>query len=206
MKIKTPDVASDVLFRTLLATPRPKQALQFRLSGLPNVDLFVQAVGSHEIAYSGSNLIAYVLSKCLVLRNGRPAFSSPGKINELLSISEFRRLSQEALDVLAQISPMFSFVDYKEWNAKLDEGARHSSNFLLTHSLGMCFTLAVLPDKIVTQDHPELYFAIPRNQLLDCHWMAYWAARKVYKELVLGAGSDKDTIEDLKKITKGEKL
>lgn len=207
MFIKTPDMPSEVLFRQLLATPRPKQALRFHLSAAPEVELIVQAVSSHELADGPSkNILAHMLSKCVVLKSGRPAFSSADRLVNLLSMSEFKQLSQEAFEVLSRISPMVSYVDCKEWSAKLEEGARHSTNFMLTHSLGMCFDLIVMPDRVITQDYPERFFAVPRNQLLDCHWLAYWAARKVYKETALDHDSEKRFVAEAKKITTGDIL
>lgn len=206
MRLQPPDIKSDRLFRLLLETPRPKQALEFKITGVSNT-LYVQALSSHEVAdLSNDNLSAQILTKCLVLKSGKPAFSSAEKLGSVLSMAEFKELNREVSQVMSTISPMLGYCDQAAWNQKLEEGAKHPSNFSLVYSLGMCFDFIVLPDKIISKDHPETFFGIPRKELLDCHWMAYWSARKIYKEMVLGEGNEQQTVEDLKKITKGEKL
>lgn len=187
----------------LLETPRPKRLLKFRLAGAPSFKLYVRALSSHQLADAPGDFIPYLLQQAVVLQNGSLAFSSPEKLSEILSVVEFKNFSTEVLNALSEISPMFNYCEAKEWNEKLEEGARHGSNFALTNSLGMCFNLMVLPDRIITQDHPEWFFNIPRNDLLDCHWMAYWSARKVYRESVLD-GSEKDKIDSLKREQEGK--
>lgn len=115
----------------------------------------------------------------------RKLFLLEKKVINSLSLGEFNRLRYEANKVLEEISPFLYRGDYKSWMEKLSIGASHPSNFLVAKSLGSSFTFTVLPTLLITHDHPELYFDIPRKELLDCHWMVYYAASKIYKENLL---------------------
>lgn len=180
MKIKPPtDIPADVLFRNMVATPRPKEILNFRIANAPNVAFYVQAIGSQEIA-EVSGLDAGLISKCIVTKGDKPAFSSVESIKKILSVAEYELLVREMHKVLARISPAFNYCDSDEWMARLVEGAKHSSNYLLTKSLGDCYELIIAPNGVwLAQDRPERYFGVPRCKLLDCHWMAYLAAKEI---------------------------
>lgn len=190
MKTQPPDTSDDKLFRSLLATPRPKRLLNFKLE---NIRLYVQGLAFSEIAdidSSGNEYIADIASACLVLENGKRAFSSGNSMATILSWSEFRKLTDETYRTLIEISPMLHSCDYAAWKAKLESGAAHPSNFIITNALGNCLSFTVLPTKVITHDHPEHYFNIPKKELLDCHWMAYWAARSIFKNNVFNENNE----------------
>lgn len=204
MQIKPPDnVAAHLLFRSLLELPRPRRLLKFRLSNAPKTKLYVRALAAHELPIEeAGNFETKLVISCLTLENGKPAFSSADALSDCLSARELKALSRDCLTALLDIGPIFIYCDYAAWMQKLEEGASHPSNYVVTHALGSSFDMVVLPDKTVIIDHPDQYFGVPKNQLLDCHWFAYWAARKVYKSSIF---KEQSAEEILGAVNKGHK-
>lgn len=180
MKIKPPsNISSDALFRKLATTPRPKEQLKFKITSYPDVILFVQAISSQEIAEVSGSDIGLVI-KSVIAKSGKQAFSSVESMRKLLTVAEYDSLVTEMHEILARISPAYNYCDHDEWMAKLIEGANSSTNYLLTKSLGDCYELIIAPNGVwLAQDRPERYFGVPRCKLLDCHWMAYLAAKEI---------------------------
>lgn len=180
MLTQPPNIPDDKLFRMMLVTPRPKKLLKCNIMNIP---LYAQAISSNEIVDINSKNIEFTadyISSSLRLQDGSKAFSNGSSIINLLTVSEFNSLSAEVYDVLAEISPLFHLCDYDAWRKKLSAGANHNSNYMIRLSLGSCVSFTLASDRTINHDHPERYFNIPRNELLDCHWMAYFAARDIY--------------------------
>lgn len=189
-------LAEHTIFRSLLQTPRPIKPLSTQLMGF---SLQVQAISFADIADAfGTDQIDYHAIQQSVLIKGKPAFSTVEAVKRL-SPTEFRKLRAEVLSTLEQISPMIHVSDPAKWNKILEAGARHSSNFIITQSLGSCFDVIALPTRIITKDRPEDYFGIPRKDLLDCHWMAYWCAKRVYQEQLFQDKTEEQVINEAKK-------
>lgn len=180
MLTQPPNIPDDKLFRMMLVTPRPKKLLKFSIMDIP---LYVQAITSSEVFDINSKDLEFTadyINQALRLKDGSRVFSSGSKIINTLTSSEFQSLSSEVYEVLSEISPLFHLCDYEAWRKKLTSGANHNSNYMIRLSLGSCVSFTLTSDRIINHDHPERYFNIPRNELLDCHWMAYFAARDIY--------------------------
>jgi hypothetical protein len=206
MKIQPPAIPDDKLFRLLLTTPRPKQPLKFRIG---ESRLYLQAISSAEIADIESKNTEYeadIISKCLLLSSGKKAFSSGLSIMNLLRASEFKQLNDEVFEILGRINPMIITCDYKAWMAKLESGAKHPSNYITCRALGGSVSFTLAPNKTIIHDHPEQYFNIPKKELLDGHWMAYLAARRIYLDDVFKESSDEESFINANKDTAAEAL
>ena len=185
MKTKAPtNIPPELLFRELLETPRPIRKLNFQLMDL---DLYVQSLSSSELhdchLLSNENTNSAIISKCLVLKNRKKAFSSYQSVKKI-SKTEYDKLKEEVFNHLLEISPIYNFIDLADWYNKLKEGAKHTSNYTIVQGLGSACDLISLPDRVIFKDKPEEWFDIPRKELIDCHWIAYQAARKVYKDTI----------------------
>lgn len=188
-RLRPPKISDDALLRKLIQLPRPTKTIAFRLQQAKEIPLKVKAISSLELMElqnkakeTKSSLDTQLLISTLTLLNGKPAFSSMEKIKSIITMTEYETLLRQVSEALDEISPTFITADYDEWIAKLKRGADHPSNWMLTHSLGGCFVPHVLGDKVLTLDHPEHFFGVPKNQLLDGHWMAYIAARFIYQQ------------------------
>ncbi len=187
--IKPPKIAPEILFRTLLELPRPIKKISFRLNQAKEVPLLVKAFSSEELANTITlcerekiNLDSQILVSNLILINNKPAFSSVDKLKNIITMTEYDTLLRQVSQVLDEISPTFSTSDQDAWMSLLKKGANHPSNSLLVHSLGSCYTPHVIGEKLLILDKPQEYFGVPKNQLLDGHWMAYIAARFIYQK------------------------
>lgn len=179
MKIKPPsNIEPDVLFRKLLQTPRPMEKIDFTFSHAKDLSLYVKALTSNDFFECKRN--EQIIQKCLYLSNNKPAFIDTNNL-EFLTYREYQLLFNQIIEKLFSISPFFVIIDYDAWMDILIKGANHNLNYFTVHSLGQCFQYTNLATTLIIQDFPERYFSIPRNELLDGHWMAYLAAKKVYK-------------------------
>ena len=196
MKIPPPEkTPAHVLFRNLLELPRPKKLLKFRLQESPKTKLYVKALAAHEMPIDDpTEFDAQVIVKCLVLENNKPAFSSAEGLLSCLDRREVKIISKECLEALLDIGPIFIYCDFEAWMTKLEEGAKHPINYTAMNALGGCYDLVTLPDKAIFIEHPEQYFGVPKNQLLDCHWFAYWAARKVQTANIFKRPDEKEVL------------
>lgn len=181
MKHKTPNIPPEELFRILIQTPRPIRKMKFELL---NYQLYVQAISSVEISDNKSDFENNIILKSVVFKDYSPVFSSINSIKNLME-PEYNKLKDETFFILSEISPILHLIDAKDWYPKLEAGARHPSNYLIMRMLGNSYQTIQMADKIVTKDTPEEYFNIPKKELIDCHLMAYWAAKKVYQEPIL---------------------
>lgn len=179
MRIRPPkNLLPEELFQLLLETPRPKKDITFRLAAAPQLQLSVQALSSLELQTCKHN--DQLILKTLMLEN-QVAFSSIKNL-EFLTYREYQLLYREIIATLEIISPTFLNCEVSSWIDILTQGAQSYLNFLPMHSLGQCFQYSAIGSVLLCQDFPERYFNLPRNQLLDGHWLAYLAAKKVYKQ------------------------
>lgn len=178
------DIAPEVLFRQLLVIPRPIKEINFRFNQLPGKKIFVEALSSAELdslIKTSTNFQLELMVKCLKLSNGNSVFSCADNIEKILLLQEFNKLQREINQALLEISPTFLNSDYSAWTEKLMIGAQHPSNFFDSHSLGSAISYSNLGNNILQQDHPEIYFGVARNKLIDAHWFVFNAAKKIYK-------------------------
>jgi hypothetical protein len=148
--------------------PRPQVAI---VSPWPEVDLFVRALGSAEI--EADDLTAHAV----VDRRGKKLFSK--ELLDRLNPRELKLIRSGVERVLFTEFPCLGLTDLRPWRRVLSEGARHVENQVVTYALGNSvdhgFGGAV-------SERPDRYFGVPLIQLIDCHWMAFWEARKAIVE------------------------
>jgi hypothetical protein len=163
-------VTPSKLFRLLLQVPRPTALLRVRLDVDMSRELYARALHPLEWAEvfdakGGAERRQMLIAQALCDRNGRRMFQ-PGDVEHLTS-AEFVRLYAETNRVLGVIGPNDRLSDRGAWVATLKAGAR--DNLSVSRSLGNCFESY----KLAPHFCPERYFGIPRNELLDGHWMAF---------------------------------
>lgn len=168
------------LWRMLIPLPRPTLPIAYRIRGAERVPLTVRALRSSEYAEAiegdASTVPARLIAAAL-LTDGRPAFGSP---DEVLYLDE-RELVDLAVHVRAAlriIGPTLITSDTASWARALEEGCAAGSNMYDALALGGCMNVSWGMGRKavhVTQD-PERWFGVPQRELLDCHWMAYFAA------------------------------
>ena len=182
----------DSLFRTLAQAPRPRALLEFDLKPILGISLsvYVQALGSWQILPGIAKSAIMALS--LVNQDFEPIFSSVAQLEDSLIESEYRMLFYEVNKALEQISPMIGYCNQAEIMKRLIQGAQHPTNYIITRSLGNCTSYEVVGDRVITREHPETFFGVPRWSLVDGQWMAYWAAHKVYSENLFGDAKEKE--------------
>lgn len=184
----------ETLFRTLAQSPRPRAKLEFNLNevlGIPSsVRLYVQALGSWQVLPGIPK--SDVMALALVHEDYKSVFATVAQLEDNLIESEYRLLFYEVNKTLESISPMIGYCNQAEIMKQLIEGARHPTNYMVTRSLGNCTSYEVVGDKVITREHPETFFGVPRWQLVDGQWMVYWAAHKVYSENLFGDVKEKE--------------
>jgi hypothetical protein len=157
--------------------------------------LFVRAVGSREwIALhraigekSGrdrTDAEFALLASVVVDGNSCPAFA-PSSVLRSLYEHEVDGLAEAVSDALAIISPTYAVCDVEKWISYLKEGAKRPENWCDMLSLSGCCSISFGFGKgmVHARHDPETFFGVPRRDLLDCHWIAYHAARAAYADL-----------------------
>jgi hypothetical protein len=94
----------------------------------------------------------------------------------------FDALQSEVRQAMATISPTSSRCDRNAWHSRLCLGAKDHSNLMDTVALGSSFDVVPFGKYNRTLDRPERYFGIPVRELLDCHMLAYRAAKAICDE------------------------
>jgi hypothetical protein len=135
------------------------------------------AMGAPE-EVRGSRIAGEVIARAL-LADGRTAFSSAEEVG-LLDQAEFDALWSETLTALVAISPSYARSDVAAWRATLEEGAKHRSNLHDALVLGASADFGWG----TTVYRPDRYWGLATCDLLDGHWMAFAAARKVSEEIM----------------------
>lgn len=187
------EISPSDLWRAFLV-PRPRREFTIELSGVGRVRLFVRAIGSAEWvrlhlalvraleANDGRGEAAY-LSALVEDDDGSPALS-PSDVLSLYE-AEQSRLFVETSKSLRTISPTYAAADIKAWLDRLKEGAHTLENLCDAISFGGCVDVSFGMGKgaVHVREDPETFLGIPRRELLDCHWLAYHAARRVVAEI-----------------------
>jgi hypothetical protein len=172
-------------FRLCLQMPRPVIPITYRIPGADRYELFVEALSGTELAdvYAGPRPSSDLVARCL-LAGTRKAFRSAKELEATLDERVAKETSQAVLEALAKV-PIVGLRDWDKWQEILDEGAEHASNVSTAWRLGGSRELwqergwsdqgEILRTRVI--DHPEWWFGVPQSNLIDCHWMAYQAAR-----------------------------
>jgi hypothetical protein len=146
--------------------PRPSVAIT---SPFPGFELRCQAVTTSELGTSAELIAASVIDgKGTRLLNR----SSIGK----LSPREFDLLWMSVRAALTTAFPSLGLTDLAAWRPVLSQGANDPSNLVLTHALGGCVDFGFGG----ISERPDRFFGVPLNQLVDAHWLAFWAAREAF--------------------------
>lgn len=199
MLLKPPDpkiCPPSELFAAFL-DPRPRRALPVEISGVGRFELFVPVLSSRRwveihrrlaAAYERKDprADAEYLAGLLVDSDGEPALSADSILD--LYEHEIAALSGDAARALATISPTQANADGRLWIAVLVEGAKAPENLQDALSLGGCCDVSwgYGAGAVHVRDEPEVFYGLPRRELLDCHWFAYHAARRLRNELTRG--------------------
>lgn len=195
MIIPPPDpkeISPSDLWRAFLA-PRPRREFHVELSGVGRVRLFARAIGSAEWMSRHSALARALETDAgraeanflagLVLDEGGRALDA----DDVLALYEHEQASVFAgtIRALRIISPTYAAADIKAWLDRLKEGARSLENLCDALSFGGCCNVSwgFGRGAVHVRDEPEAFLGIPRRDLLDCHWLAYHAARAVANEI-----------------------
>lgn len=201
MKIKIDIPAKDYV-RKLIELPFPTYPLQkFKIQGW-NKQLYVKAISSIELDRYKDDIANLIINTVLIRKNNswQRAFTSKKSLNNLFTYPELNLLYNEALHIINEISPtLISTTNIQV--EKIKEGLNDPTNKLICTSLGNCFSIEIIGDKIRFKDQPELYYDIPRKELLDCHWIVYYQARNIQlKETFPETNkTDEEKMQELKK-------
>lgn len=152
-----------VVFRRCLEVPRPSVPIA---SPFPRIELRCQALASFELGEIDEVLVAAVVD-----RSGARVLSTA--LLQRIMPREHDRLQAEVERALVSSFPCIGLNNLETWRALLAEGARDPRNRLLVRTLGTSV------DKHMggTTERPDRFFGLPLHQLIDCHWLAFWAAR-----------------------------
>lgn len=187
------EISPSDLWRAFLV-PRPRREFTIELSGVGRVRLFVRAIGSAEWVRLHRALVesfekknargeAEYLAALVEDDDGARALSP----SDVLSLYEAEQalLFVEASRALRAISPTYASADIGAWLARLKEGAHALENLCDAISFGGCVDVSfgVGRGAVHVREEPETFINIPRRELLDCHWLAYHAARRVVAEI-----------------------
>lgn len=160
--------------------------------------LFVRAVGSREwIALhraigesrgrARTDAEFALLARVVVDADCRSVFDPPSLLRSLYD-HEVDRLSEAVSDALSIVSPTYAVCDVEKWIGYLKKGAMQPENWCDMLSLSGCCSISFGFGKgmVHARHDPETFFGMPRRELLDCHWIAYHAARAAYADLTKG--------------------
>lgn len=162
-----------ILFRQCLTLPRPSIEI---VSPWPAYPLRVQALSSSEL----EDLTDRALVRFAVIgADGSPAFDD--RLLDRLFPRELEALSWAVRGALERF-PCLGLSDLSRWRRILREGAQDPRNQVAAHALGSSFELTGSGEAVRMIDRPDRFFGVPTRELIDCHWLAYWAARNNYLE------------------------
>lgn len=130
-----------------------------------------------------SYVAAGVIAQSLITANGKPVFGSIESVLDSISMDEIALLDDAVTNALSIVSPIVGLSEYGAWHTALCDGAKDPSNVWAAHAIGDAYILVDGPHinpRII--DRPEDYWGISRRELIDCHWLAYRAARAVKEQ------------------------
>lgn len=189
------DVPAAETWRALLA-PRPAWPVRFSFEGVEEHALRARALSSAEwvrlhraIAVAGdrgaARAEADLLASVLEDGNGARVFGTPEDVLDLHPW-ETIGLVDATYRALEVVSPTMAGANMKAWITYLRDGAMARENLQDAISLGGCHSISWGFGKgaVHVRDEPEQWFGIPRRDLLDAHWFAYYAAVKAFNEVM----------------------
>jgi hypothetical protein len=165
----------------LVALPRPVLPIAHRIRGAEHIPLAVRALRSGELGEAhdatGLRLPAQLVTAALVLDGGGPAFDAPEQVMRLPEL-DLLELGVAVGEALRTISPNALTSDTGSWEEVLAKGCVAPTNAYDAIALGGCLEVSWgMGRKAVHVVHrPDLWFGVPQRELLDCHWLAYYAA------------------------------
>lgn len=165
------------LFRKLLE-PRPSIEIAFRFSSAPDVQLECRAVnGSVWAEASRTNSSALIVAESVYTTTGERVFARESEVG-CLTQAEFNGLLGDTLAALDTVGPSLRRIDVRAWETTMAEGARACP--FESETLAMCVDIAIGFSGHAMVPRPDRYWGLPFSQLLDGHWLAFWASRKLH--------------------------
>lgn len=172
----------------------PVWPIDWRIEGIDD-PFFVRAIGSYEwVSMHRAIALSFgierterqlgLIARVVVDADCRPAFDPPSLLRELYD-HELDRLIESAYAGLSIVSPTYASCNVGEWIEYLKEGSLAPENWMDMFSLAGCHSVSFGMGKgaIHVEHKPEAYFGVPRNELLDCHWLAYRGALRAHSDL-----------------------
>ncbi len=191
---KSSEIEPEKVFHALLS-PAPVWPVAWKLDGMDE-PLFVRAIGSREWidlhrpigekrGRERTEAEFVLLSSVVVDADRWRAFDPPSLLRNLYE-HEVDSLAEAVGDAISIVSPTYAVCDVEKWIGYLKEGAKHPANWCDMLSLSGCCSISFGFGKgmIHARHDPETFFGVPRRDLLDCHWIAYHAARAAYADLI----------------------
>lgn len=177
-----PQLAPEVLFRRMLEW-RPSEEISC-LSGNARVQgitaLQELAIIDRALAapkeVQEHRLLCGLIAAC-VRSDGDLLFATPEDVGELYE-DEIGKIGEAVTGALERVSPSYVRSDWREWKRVLLAGARHASNAHIAYTLSACFDPVAMSERVIPR--PERFWNAAPVDLLDCHYMAFRAARTVY--------------------------
>lgn len=193
----SPDKTEPAKVFYALLSRAPVWSIDPRIEGIDE-PLFVRAIGSRQWielhrpigekrGRERTDAEFALLASVVVDGNCRPAFDPPALLRSLYE-HEVDRLAEAVSDALTTVSPTYAVCDVEKWIGYLKEGAKQPENWCDMLSLAGCCSISFGFGKgmVHARHDPETFFGVPRRDLLDCHWIAYHAARAAYADLTKG--------------------
>lgn len=180
-------IPPDELWRGLLEWPRPTLRLTHRIAGAEHIPLVVRAMRSSEctaLPHGWPELPAALIVSALRLDTGEPAFTEPAQVLAL-SEGELLGLALAVRSALQRISPTAALSNVVTWEEYLATGCETTANFYDAWALGGCADVSwgMGRKAVHVTYHPEWWFGVPQRELIDCHWIAYFAAMRMRRKL-----------------------
>lgn len=130
------------------------------------------------------DLPAALVVAALRLETGEAAFTDPAQALNLPE-AELLSLALAVRDGLHRISPTAATSDVVAWEEYLAKGCETPENFYDAWALGGCVNVSWgMGRKAVHMTYdPERWFGVPQRDLIDCHWIAYFAAMRMHRKI-----------------------
>lgn len=171
------------LFLKLLEWPRPRVAIDARLSAAPDVPLHVQALTHIELSRilreKDDRRRVATIAGAITLADGTRAFADVHEAAQL-SREDLVDLAAATQDALRVCSPWFGFIDDMAWRDALAAGGRRI--WPIVDNLAGCGSYAIGPGGYVFNREPERYWGCARKDLLDGHLLVYSVARHLVED------------------------
>ena len=181
-------IPPDELWRGLVdGWPRPTLQIAHRIPGAEHIGLSVRALRSSEyvvLPQGWPDLPAALIASALRLDTGAPAFNDANQVL-VLPEGELLALAVAVREVLHRISPTAALSNVAAWEECLARGCETPANFYDAWSLGGCVDVSwgMGRKAVHVTYHPERWFGVPQRELIDCHWIAYFAAMRMRRKL-----------------------